>query len=162
MPPLRCFVENPMGSRNKYEWDPELHAVKLDRFLFSSIAYPADYGFIPETRAEDGDPLDAVVCVSKPTFPGCVIEVQAVAVLRMSEDGRQDDKILCIPHEDPGWSHLEELDDVPSQLRTEIEHFFSVYGQLVHRDVAVDGWYPRDDALRTVDEARARYADGGS
>ena len=81
---LHCFVEIPKGSRNKYEWDSELQAIKLDRFLFSSVVYPTDYGFIPETCGEDGDPLDALVCVSEPTFPGCVIAVRAIAVLRMS------------------------------------------------------------------------------
>jgi inorganic pyrophosphatase len=162
MAPLRCFVEIPKGSRNKYEWDSGLGAIRLDRFLFSSVVYPADYGFIPETCAEDGDPLDALVCLTKPTFPGCLIEVRAVAVLRMRDDKGQDDKVLCVPHGDPGWSEVEDLDDVSEQLRTEIEHFFSIYKQLERKDVAVDGWHPRDDALRIIDEARERYAAGGS
>jgi inorganic pyrophosphatase len=162
MGPLRCFVEIPKGSRNKYEWDPGLGAIRLDRFLFSSVVYPADYGFIPETCAEDGDPLDALVCLTEPTFPGCLIEVRAVAVLRMRDDKGQDDKVLCVPHDDPGWSQVEGLEDISEQLRTEIEHFFSIYKQLERKDVAVDGWYPRDDALRIIDEARERYAAGGS
>jgi inorganic pyrophosphatase len=162
MTPLRCFVEIPKGSRNKYEWDPGLQAIRLDRFLFSSVVYPADYGFIPDTCAEDGEPLDALVCLTKPTFPGCLIEVRAVAVLRMLDDEEPDDKVLCVPDRDPGWSGVEGLDDVSAQLRTEIEHFFSVYKQLERKDAAVDGWYPRDDALRIIDEARERYAAGGS
>ena len=154
---LHCFVEIPKGSRNKYEWDEELGGVKLDRFLFSSVVFPTDYGFIPQTCAEDGDPLDALVCVSKPTFPGCRIEVEAIAVLRMSDDKGQDDKVLCVPQGDPTWSGMQELDDLPSQLRTEIEHFFSVYKELEGKEVVIDGWYPREDALRIIEESRERY-----
>ena len=159
---LRCLIEIPKGSRNKYEYDEQLGGIKLDRFLFSSVVFPADYGFIPDTLGEDGDALDAMVLVGEPTFPGCVIEVRAVAVLRMRDDKGQDDKVLCVPHGDPGWSEVEDLDDVSEQLRTEIEHFFSIYKQLERKDVAVDGWHPRDDALRIIDEARERYAAGGS
>jgi inorganic pyrophosphatase len=162
MPSLYCFVEIPKGSRNKYEWDEELQAIKLDRFLFSSVVYPTDYGFIPQTCGEDGDPLDALVCVSKPTFPGCMIAVKAIAVLRMSDDKGQDDKILCVPHEDPNWNQMEQLEDLPVQLRTEIEHFFSIYKQPEGKKVDVDGWYPRADAEQILEESRARYSDGGS
>jgi inorganic pyrophosphatase len=87
---LHCLVEIPKGSRNKYEWDPELKAIKLDRFLFSSVVYPTDYGFIPDTWAADGDPLDAMVCVSEPTFPGCVIPVKVIALFRMRDDKREE------------------------------------------------------------------------
>src|ERR1700737_2208435 len=93
---LHCLVEIPKGSRNKYEYDAELGAIKLDRFLFSSVVYPTDYGFIPETLAPDGDPLDALVCVSEPTFPGCYIPVQAIALLAMSDEQGSDAKILCV------------------------------------------------------------------
>ena len=158
MPDLTCFVEIPKGSRNKYEWDEELQAIKLDRFLFSSVVYPTDYGFIPQTCGEDGDPLDAMVCVSEPTFPGCVIAVKAIAVFRMSDDKGQDDKVLCVPHEDPGWNHMEQLDDLPNQLRTEIEHFFSIYKQPEGKEVVVDGWYDRDEALTVIQESRERFA----
>ena len=158
MPDLTCFVEIPKGSRNKYELDEQLQAIKLDRFLFSSVVYPTDYGFIPQTCGEDGDPLDAMVCVSEPTFPGCVIAVKAIAVFRMSDDKGQDDKVLCVPHEDPGWNHMEQLDDLPSQLRTEIEHFFSIYKQPEGKEVVVDGWYGRDEALTVIQESRERFA----
>jgi inorganic pyrophosphatase len=160
MPNLHCFVEIPKGSRNKYEWDKELQAIKLDRFLFSSVVYPTDYGFIPETCGEDGDPLDAMVCVSEPTFPGCMIAVKAIAVFRMSDDKGQDDKILCVPHEDPNWNHMEQLEDLPLQLRTEIEHFFSIYKQPEGKEVVVDGWYPRTDAERILEESRERLKNG--
>jgi inorganic pyrophosphatase len=155
--PLHCLVEIPKGSRNKYEYDEALGGIKLDRFLFSSVVYPTDYGFVVDTLAEDGDPLDAMVCVSEPTFPGCLIAVEAVAILRMADDKGQDDKILCVPFEDPNWSGLRTLDDLPDQLRVEIEHFFSIYKQPEGKDVTVDGWYDRDLALRVIDESRTRW-----
>ena len=136
--------------------------IKLDRFLFSSVVYPTDYGFVTDTLGEDGDPLDAMVLVSEPTFPGCLIEVDAVAVFRMSDDKGQDDKILCIPHSDPNWAFVRALSDLPDQLRTEIEHFFSIYKQPEGKEVEVDGWYERDEALRIVRESRQRWQESRS
>jgi inorganic pyrophosphatase len=154
---LHCLVEIPKGSRNKYEFDPELGAIKLDRFLFSSVVFPTDYGFIQQTVGEDGDPLDAMVCVSEPTFAGCVIPVEAVAVFRMTDDKGRDDKVLCVPHEDPNWSFMRELDDLPDPMRGEIEHFFSLYKEREGKEVAVDGWYGRDRALEIVEAAQSRW-----
>ena len=159
-PPLHVLVEIPKGSRNKYEWDEELQAIKLDRFLFSSVVYPTDYGFIPETCAADGDELDAMVCVTEPTFPGCIIPVKAVGIFRMTDDGAQDDKVVCVPHHDPNWSVVDELEDLPESLRNEIEHFFSIYKQPEKKTVEVQGWYPREEALEEIRKARARVADG--
>jgi inorganic pyrophosphatase len=153
-------VEIPKGSRNKYEYDPDLDAIKLDRFLFSSMVYPTDYGYFPETCAEDGDPLDAMVCVSEPTFPGCVIEVKPIALFKMEDDKGVDDKILCVPCQDPGWNTLSTLEDISKQLRNEIEHFFSVYKDLEQKKVKVDGWYSREDAIAEIREARERYSGG--
>ena len=150
-------VEIPKGSRNKYEYDEELDAIKLDRFLFSSMVYPTDYGYFPETMGEDEDPLDAMVCVSEPTFPGCVIEVKPIALFKMEDDGKIDDKILCVPTQDPAWNGLSELDDLPNQLRDEIAHFFSVYKDLEQKKVKVEGWYSRDDGVKQIHEARERY-----
>src|SRR6266487_6731446 len=117
---VHCLVEIPKGSRNKYEWDEELQAIKLDRFLFSSMVYPTDYGFIPDTLALDGDPLDAMVCVSEPTFPGCVIPVKPIALFKMEDDKGIDDKILCVPLQDPAWNTLDQLEDLSEALRDEI------------------------------------------
>jgi inorganic pyrophosphatase len=156
---LTCFVEIPKGSRNKYEYDMKAGVIKLDRFLFSSMVYPTDYGFIPETLALDGDPLDAMVCVSEATFPGCVIPVKPIGLFKMEDDKGIDDKILCVPLEDPAWNTLDKLDDLPKQLRDEIEHFFSVYKDLEQKKVTVDGWYSREDALKEIDEARKRCAE---
>ena len=155
---LHVLVEIPKGSRNKYEWDEELQAIKLDRFLFSSVVYPMDYGFITKTLGADGDPLDAMVCVSEPTFPGCLIPVKAIAMFRMTDDKGQDDKIVCVPHQDPNWNEMDELEDLPAQLRTEIEHFFSIYKQPEGKQVEVGGWASRDEALAVIEESRERFA----
>jgi inorganic pyrophosphatase len=154
---FRCFIEIPKGSRNKYEWDHEREVLVLDRFLFSSVVYPTDYGFIPDTLAEDGDPLDAMVCVSEPTFPGCMIDVKPIALFRMEDDKGSDDKVLCVPLTDPGWNTIETLEDLPRQLKEEISHFFSVYKDLEQKAVKVDGWYPRDQAIEEIESSRRRY-----
>ena len=154
---LYCLVEIPKGSRNKYEWDERLGAIRLDRFLFSSVVYPTDYGFIPATLAEDGDPLDALVCVSEPTFPGCVIHVKPVALLKMRDEKGIDDKVVCVPLRDPNWNLFNELGDLPQALRNEILYFFSIYKQLEGKHVEIDGWYGVDAALGVIEQARRRY-----
>lgn len=153
-----CRVEIPKGSRNKYEWDQELRAIKLDRFLFSSVVYPTDYGFVPDTLAEDWEPLDAIICVSEPTFPGVVVEVGVVAVFRTIDEGVRDDKLLCVPVDDPGWNWIRRLEDVPQQLRTEIAHFFSIYKEPEGHTVEVEGWQSREAALEILGESRERFA----
>ncbi len=161
IPKLHCLVEIPKGSRNKYEWDAELGAIKLDRFLFSSVVYPTDYGFIPDTLGADGDPLDAMICVSEATFPGCVIPVKPIALFRMRDDKGEDDKVLCVPLDDPNWNGMEELDDLPQFLQDEISHFFSIYKIPEGKVVKVDGWRSREDALKSIEEARERWRQQG-
>ena len=158
--PLLCHIEIPKGSRNKYEWDEDIGAIKLDRFLYSSVVYPTDYGYIPETLGEDGDELDALVCVSEPTFPGCVIESKPIALFKMADEKGVDDKILCVPVSDPAWNTLEKLDDLPQQLTDEITHFFSIYKDLEQKNTEVRGWFSREDAEAEIEEARRRYRDG--
>jgi inorganic pyrophosphatase len=155
-----AVIEIPKGSRNKYEYDHETKAIKLDRFLFASMVYPTDYGFIPDTLSLDGDPLDVMVCVSEPTFPGCVIEVKPIALFRMEDDKGVDDKVLAVPCSDPNWNQLQTLDDIAKQLRDEIEHFFSVYKDLEQKTVKVDGWYSRENAVEEIAASRSRYSDG--
>src|SRR5919107_419102 len=159
---LLCFVEIPKGSRNKYEYDEELGALVLDRFLFSSMVYPTDYGFIPKTLGEDGDALDAMVCVSEPTFPGCVIPVKPIALFRMEDDKGIDDKVLCVPLSDPAWNGLEGLDDLPNQLQDEIAHFFSVYKDLEQKKVKVDGWHSREKGEQQDSDAKEEAESGSS
>ena len=155
-----AIIEIPKGSRNKYEYDHELHAIKLDRFLFSSMVYPTDYGFIPDTLSKDGDPLDVMVCVSEPTFPGCRILVKPIALFRMEDDKGVDDKVLAVPIEDPGWNHLDRLDDLAQQLQDEIAHFFSVYKDLEQKQVTVDGWYSKEEAIAEIAASRERFRQG--
>jgi inorganic pyrophosphatase len=151
---LLAFVEIPKGSRNKYEFDEEVGRVMLDRFLSSSTVYPTDYGYLIGHRGRDGDPLDAIVCVSEPTFPGCVIEVKPIALFKMRDEAGVDDKIVCVPTHDPGWNHAEVLDDIPEQLRREITHFFSIYKDLEDKPVEVQGWRSREEALEVIEDAR--------
>jgi len=155
---LLCRVEIPKGSRNKYEWDRELKAIKLDRLLSSSVAYPTDYGFIPETLGADGDPLDALVCITEPTFPGCVIPVKPIALFKMRDEAGEDDKILCVPLNDPNWNTLETLEDLPATLRAEIAHFFAIYKQPEGKEVEVEGWESVECALERIDTARRAFA----
>jgi inorganic pyrophosphatase len=157
-----CIVEIPKGSRNKYEYDHDRDVIKLDRFLFSSVVYPTDYGFIPDTLSLDGDPLDVMVCVSEPTFPGCMIDVRPIALFRMEDDAGVDDKVLAVPLTDPGWNTLETLDEVPDQLQNEISHFFTVYKQLENKKVEVEGWFSREDAIKEIEASRVRFRESGT
>jgi inorganic pyrophosphatase len=156
--PLICMVEIPMGSRNKYEFDRALGAIKFDRFVSASVVYPTDYGFIPETLALDGDELDVLVCVSEPTFPGCLVPVNPIGLFCMHDENGPDDKVVCVPVNDPRWNVHRELEDLPQQLRDEIFHFFSVYKDLdVDRHSEPRGWEGRDSALEKIAEAQERY-----
>jgi inorganic pyrophosphatase len=153
---LTVVVEIPKGSRNKYELDHASGHMFLDRMLFTSMQYPADYGFIDGTLGGDGDPLDALVFVGEPTFPGCRIRVRAVGMFRMSDEHGPDEKILCVPLRDPMWSQIERLGDLNGNLLNEIEHFFQVYKQLEHKPVGTDGFADREEAMGVVVEAFAR------
>jgi inorganic pyrophosphatase len=155
---LTCVVEIPKGSRNKYEYDRELRAIRFDRFVSASVVYPTDYGFIPETLALDGDELDVLVCLSEPTFPGCVVLVRPVGLFRMSDEHGPDDKVVCVPLHDPGWNIYSELDQLPKLLRDEIRHFFTVYKDLdPDRCSEPIGWADRPAALQEIAESQARF-----
>jgi inorganic pyrophosphatase len=159
---LKCIVEIPKGSRNKYEYDEEAGAIKLDRFLSASVVYPTDYGFVPETLALDGDSLDALICVSEPTFPGCIVFCDPIGLFDMEDEHGVDSKVLCVPSADPGWNCLEDLDDLPRTLRNEIAHFFSIYKDLdPGRESLVKGWRDRDAALVEIEAARKRFSESG-
>ncbi len=150
-------IEIPKGSRNKYEYDHASGEVRFDRMLFSAMQYPSDYGFIINTLAGDGDPLDAMVLVWEPTFSGCLIRSRAVGLLNMSDEKKPDEKILCIPINDPMWNQIKRLDDVPKHLLIEIEHFFRVYKDLEAKETEVFGWDDSDAAIRVVKEAQENY-----
>ena len=155
---IDVVVEIPRGSRNKYEYDHHLGVIRLDRRLFTATAYPADYGFIPETLSEDGDPLDALVVLEEPTFPGCWIAARPVAVFWMTDDKGPDAKILCVPAHDARWDHVTDLDSLPDRLTDEIGHFFEVYKALEpdkHADVR--GWEGATAAVAEIEACRARH-----
>ncbi len=151
------LIEIPKGSRNKYEYDFELHKIRFDRMLFSSMMYPADYGFIPETLALDKDPLDVLVLGTQPTFPGCVMEVKPIGVFHMADEKGPDEKILCVPISDPIWNNLEDLSDINPHLVKEIEHFFQVYKDLEKKKVEVGAWGTVDEAFDIVEKCTQRY-----
>jgi len=159
---LHCMIEIPKGSRNKYEWDAGLQAIKLNRFLFSSVVYPTDYGFVTHTLGESGEALDALVCVNAPTFPGCLIEVRVVGLLRMDDEEGRSDKLVCVPADDPAWDTVEDVDGLTEQFRSEIQHFYSMYKQPEGKQVDVHGWAGREDAEAAVDDGRRRYAEAHS
>ncbi len=161
-PDLVCVVEIPKGSRNKYEYDPQLGGIKFDRLLMSAATYPTDYGYLRGTLGQDGDPLDALVCLYEPTFPGCLIPVKPVGLFAMNDEKGIDDKVICVPLEDPYWNQHEALEDLPLLLRQEIEQFFSIYKEIEGRDVEIGGWGSRADAEREIADARRRLDGQGS
>lgn len=154
---VEIFVEIPKGSRNKYEWDHHARRFRLDRMLFSAVHYPGDYGFVLDTFGGDGDPLDALVILGEATFPGCTITARVVGVFWMADDKGRDTKIISVPDSDPRWSHIRELDDVPKHLLDEIGHFFSIYKDLEHKTVKVDGFGTREEALAEIATDRERF-----
>jgi len=151
------LIEIPKGSRNKYEYDFDLHKIRFDRMLFSSMVYPADYGFIPETLALDGDPLDVLVLGSQPTFPMCVMEVKPIGVFHMADEKGPDEKLMCVPVSDPIWNKLNDLSDMNPHMVKEIEHFFQVYKDLEEKKVDVGGWGDANEAYEIVDKCVERY-----
>jgi inorganic pyrophosphatase len=141
------LVEIPKGQRNKYEVDHETGRIRLDRTLFTAMTYPADYGYIENTLAEDGDPLDALVILSEPTFPGCLVLCRAIAIFSMVDEKGPDAKIIAVPAEDPRYAHLQDLTDLPSFDTRAIQHFFEEYKVLESgKEVRGDGWYGKTEA----------------
>lgn len=151
------FIEIPAGSRNKYEFDFELKKMRFDRLLFSSMKYPTDYGFIPETLALDNDPLDVLVLTTEPTIPGLVMEVKPIGVFYMSDDKGNDEKIICVPTGDPLQRELNDLKDINAHLLKEIEHFFKVYKDLENKAVTTNGFGDKAAALKMIQECQERF-----
>ncbi len=154
-----AVIEIPRGSRNKYEYDEERGFFKLDRVLYSPFHYPLDYGFIPRTLYDDGDPLDILVIMQDPTFPGCVIEARPIGLMKMLDDDDQDDKVLAVPTEDPRFKDVKDLDDVPKHLLDEIAHMFSEYKRLEGKETEVLGWEGADAAKEAIVHAIELYED---
>ncbi len=152
---LHVVVETPKRSRNKVEYDLEAACFRLDRVLYSSLHYPGDYGFVPQTLHDDGDPLDAIVLVREPTFPGCVIQARPVGVFHLIDGGDADDKILCVPARDPHYHTIRDLGGVAPHALREIEHFFHVYKDLEGKETQSGGWSDVADAEREIERAIA-------
>ncbi len=158
---IEVIVEIPKGGQNKYELDKGKRLIRFDRMLFSSVHYPSDYGFILETLAQDGDPLDALVLIWEPTFPGCLIESRPVGLCKMWDEHGPDEKILCVPIREPLWNYIKSLSDVPPHLLKEIEHFFSVYKDLEKKKTGVEGWEDLEAAIKVIKESQERYKSRG-
>jgi inorganic pyrophosphatase len=157
---IYAVVECLKGERNKYEYDKDLPGVVLDRVLHSNVHYPSDYGFIPRSYYDDEDPFDVLVLVEDATFPGCVIEARPVALMRMDDDGEQDDKVIAVPSEDPRYDHVRDLADLTDQQCAEIEEFFETYKNLEPgKEVETLGWEDRDAAHDAIEHARELYAE---
>lgn len=160
---VNVVIEVPQGSSNKYEYAPGLGAFVLDRVLYSPMHYPGDYGFIPSTLAADGDPLDVLVFVTHPTFPGVVITVRPIGYLEMTDDKGEDQKVLAVPTTDPRFAEYQDVTDVPAHAKAEVEHFFSIYKELEGKQVTIGEWRDRDAARLLIQGAVRRFesATGG-
>jgi len=152
------FIESPQGNRNKYELDKESGRIRLDRMLFTSTRYPADYGFIENTLGLDGDPLDALVLLDEPTFPGCVILCRAIGMFRMTDEAGGDDKVICVPARDPRKEHLRDIHHMPEFDKLEIQHFFEVYKDLEPgKSVEGASWEGRTETEREIQASFKRH-----
>jgi inorganic pyrophosphatase len=157
-----AVIEIPKGSRNKYEVDHETGRVYLDRVLFTSFVYPTDYGYFENTLGLDGDPVDVLVLLDYPLFPGVGLKVRPVAVFNMTDDGGSDAKVIAVLEKDPRWSHIQDIDDIPEFTKKEIEHFFEHYKDLEpSKWVKTEGWQGRAEAEAIVEEGIARLAAAG-
>ena len=154
---VNAVIEIPLDGINKYEYDKKLHVFRLDRNLFSPVHYPGDYGFIPSTLAEDGDPLDVLVLVDTPSFTGCVLEVRPIGVLDMIDQGQPDEKILAVGESNPRYKNVSEYSEVYPHILKEIKHFFSIYKDLEGKRVEVRGWKDAAAAREIITKARVAF-----
>jgi inorganic pyrophosphatase len=155
---VNAVIEIPRGQTNKYEYDKQLHVFRLDRNLYSPVHYPGDYGFIPSTLSDDGDPLDVLVLVDAPSFTGCVMTVRPIGMLRMVDQEREDEKILAVGTNNPIYKDVHDYDDLYPHLMLEIEHFFTIYKELEAKTTRITGWNGAVRAREIVRECNARFA----
>ena len=154
---ITVVIEIPQGSRNKYELDKATGLIKLDRVLYSAVHYPAEYGFIPRTLHDDGDPMDALVLLKEETFPGCMIDARPIGVLHMLDRGESDDKILAVPTHDPYSAEYFDIADLPQHLLKEVAQFFVSYKELEGKKVEIVGWGKSEEAMRLILRSIAQY-----
>ncbi len=157
---IEAVIEIPMNTKNKYEIDKARNRIKLDRVLYSQMTYPAEYGYIENTLAEDGDPLDILVIASTQTFPGCIVDARVIGFLDMVDNGEKDEKIIAVMDHDPRFSQIHKIDDVQEHMLREIKHFFNTYKDLQeNKKVDVYDFHGKEDAVRLIDECIKRYQD---
>lgn len=154
---VSVLIEIPGGSKNKYEFDKDLNAFALDRVLYSSVQYPYDYGFIPNTLADDGDPLDGMVIIDEPTFPGCVIAARPIGMLEMIDGGDRDEKLLCVPVKDPRYSEVKSINDLAPHRIEEIAEFFRSYKNLEKKVTEILGWKDADAVFPLVEQCIEQF-----
>ena len=152
-----ALIEIPKGSRCKYELDKESGLLRLDRILYTSTHYPQNYGFIPHTYADDGDPLDVLVICSEPIYPMTLVQVYPIGNMRMVDGGKLDDKIIAIPHSDPNYNNIKDIDELPAHIFDEIMHFFTVYKQLERKQTDVQSLSGRENAIKIINDAITMY-----
>ena len=155
---INTVVEIPKGSSNKFEYDEETDEIKLDRVLHSPMHYPLDYGFIPQTRSEDGDHLDVLVVVSTPLFSGCVVSVRPIGVIDMEDEAGQDWKIIAVAEKDPRMKEVNSVDDLGTHFKKEVQHFFEEYKKLEDKWAKVKGWLGVEEAYQVINEGAERFA----
>ncbi|XGI84098.1 inorganic diphosphatase [Halorutilales archaeon Cl-col2-1] len=155
---IHVVVECLKGERNKYEYHKEVEDCVLDRVLHSNVHYPSDYGFLPQSFYDDGDPLDALVLLEDSTFPGCVVEARPIGMLKMLDDGEKDDKIIAVPEEDPRYDHVDDVSDIPGHRREEIAHFFETYKALEEgKETETLGYEDREEAMEAIEHSMELY-----
>lgn len=154
---IDVLIEIPKGSNNKYEYDKEKKAFRLDRVMYSPVYYPADYGFLENTLADDGDPLDAMVLTTHPTFPGCIITAKVIGMFIMEDEKGRDEKIMSVPKDDPRFNNINSLYDLEEHILREYRHFFSVYKDLEEKKVKIHGWAGIEEALEVIEKSKAAY-----
>lgn len=154
---INVLIEIPGGSKNKYEFDKDMNAFALDRVLYASVKYPYDYGFVPNTLADDGDPLDGMVIMDEPTFPGCVIAARPIGMLEMIDGGDRDEKILCVPADDPRYEQVSSLKDIAPHRLDEIAEFFRTYKNLEKKVTEIKGWQDIDAVEPLVEQCIKAY-----
>jgi inorganic pyrophosphatase len=153
-----AIIEIPMGTRNKYEIDKQRNRIKLDRVLYSQMTYPAEYGYIEHTLAEDNDPLDILVIASTKTFPGCIVDARVLGYLDMIDNDEKDQKVIAVMEHDPRFSHIQSLDDIQDHMKREIKHFFKTYKDLQqNKKVEVYDFHSQKEAIELIDECLERY-----
>lgn len=158
---INTVIEIPKGSRNKYEYDKEMGVFALDRVLYSSVVYPADYGFIPQTIYDDGDPMDIMLLMEQPTFPGCVVASRTIGIMGMIDNGDKDYKILAVPVDDPKYNNVNDISDIPSHILDEISEFFKTYKNLEGKEVEVLNWedaeVAKKEVIRSIELYKEKY-----